>query len=79
MKDRMVYSPKPHRPYNQFDINFKKSPQKFMLYDPPSELKNHPQLPSTHYYPLNKDFDNVKKVSEEASSLRHTMNVKKAE
>lgn len=46
MKERMIYSPKLQK--NQFDLNFKKSPQKFVFYDSPKEP--HP-LPGTHQKP----------------------------
>lgn len=51
MKERMIYSPKNQKQDNNLDINFKKSPQKFILYDsppPPSNIPVHdpePQMP----------------------------------
>ena len=42
MKERIIYSPKTQKVTNYFDINFKKSPQKFVTYDSP---QTPPQLP----------------------------------
>ena len=41
MKEHMIYSPKIQKQNSNLDINFKKSPQKFILYDsppPPSQV-----------------------------------------
>lgn len=44
MKERMAYSPKVQNGSSHLDINFKKSPQKFVVYDSP---QTPPQL-GTH-------------------------------
>ena len=41
MKERPIHSPKNQKPDNNIDIKFKKSPQKFIMYDspqPPSQI-----------------------------------------
>lgn len=35
MKDRIAYSPKTNKFTDNYDINFKKSPQKYAIYDQP--------------------------------------------
>lgn len=47
MKERTIYSPKNEKQDNNLDINFKKSPQKFILYDSPQ--------PPTHLPPNNSE------------------------
>lgn len=72
MKERIIYSPKLQK--NQFDLKFKKSPQKFIFYDSPKEPHAFPISHEKAYESPNRDFETVKKLSEEASSLRQTMN-----
>jgi hypothetical protein len=35
MKERLAYSPKEGKQQDKYEINFKKSPQKYALYDSP--------------------------------------------
>lgn len=72
MKERIIYSPKLQK--NQLDLNFKKSPQKFVYYDSPKEPHPLPVPQQNSYETSHRDFEHVKKLSEEASSLRQTMN-----
>jgi hypothetical protein len=76
MKDRIAFSPKGSRGSDKFEINFKKSPQKYVTYDSPQQPQDlYLRNPQT-YAPPFKEFDNIKKISDEASSLRQTMNSK---
>jgi hypothetical protein len=76
MKDRIAYSPKTKRFTDNFDINFKKSPQKFAIYDQPQPPREIQFRANQVNVPVYKEFDNIKKISDEASSLRQTMNSK---
>ncbi len=55
-------------------INFKKSPNKFALYDSPKETNAFPITGERPYFPPPRQFDNLKKLPKESSSLRQTMN-----
>jgi hypothetical protein len=64
MKERLVYSPKNQRISNQLDINFKKSPQKFVMYEAPQTPPQLPPAESQSYYPSSTNFDSMKRVSD---------------
>ena len=68
----MVYSPKIQK--NQLDINFKKSPQKFVFYDSPKEPQPYPLPQQKTYFDEARDYQNIKKKPDEIASLRQTMN-----
>ena len=72
----MAYSPKNQKPSGHLDINFKKSPQKFMLYDS-QNMQSHPISRSpAELNDASHNFEHLRKVSDEVSSLRQTMNHK---
>lgn len=54
MKERIIYSPKLQK--NQLDLNFKKSPQKFVYYDSPKEPHPLPVPQQNSYETSHRDF-----------------------
>lgn len=74
MKRRLAYSPKENKLGDRKEANFKKSPHKYSLYEvshPSSNLVHKDNISSTWNF---REFDNLKKVTDEAASLRQTMN-----
>lgn len=76
MKDRLGYSPKDNNPFDKYDLNFKKSPNKYVLYESPQQPQDLPFRDNQPYTSNFREFDNIKKVPEEAASLRQTMNTR---
>lgn len=76
MKDRFAYSPKELKVGERTDINFKKSPYKFVEYDSPLLPHEQTTREQPFYSSTVREFDNLKKVADETASLRVTMNSK---
>ena len=73
MKERVVHSPKNAKPDNSIDIKFKKSPQKFVMYDSPQPPSQIPVKAHESQNQPESSIDNIRKLSDEVSSLRKTM------
>lgn len=77
MKDKYsVFSP-PAARSEAFEqgINFKKSPNKFAVYEPLTKAKDQPKFPGNQSVSSNV-LDNMRKIPNEYSSLRQTLNFK---
>lgn len=72
MNEKIVYSPKLQK--QEIGVNFKKSPNKFVCYDSPKEANPFPTSGERAYFAPSRDFNNLKKLPTDASSLRQTMN-----
>ena len=73
MKDRLGYSPKDNNLFDKYDLNFKKSPHKYALYESPHQPQYPPARDNAPYTSNFRESDNIKKVPEEFASLRQTM------
>lgn len=68
-------SPQNRTEPNQPSINFIKSPKKYAVYDQSDRLKESVK-PSTFHAVSANNLDNLKKLSNESSALRQTLNNK---
>jgi len=76
MSDRLTPFLQPNSYTDKYQLNFKKSPYKQTTYEATVPTREVPNKSSQPYSPNFKEFDNIKKISEDVSSLRQTMNYK---
>lgn len=79
MKDKFsIFSPQASKVDLESLINFKKSPTKFAIYEPSGKPKD--LTKSREYQPYSaNNLDNIKKLSDDYSYLRQTLNCKTAD